>query len=214
MASHSNHQSKSRKSTRDTTQTPQWLFAALNSQYHYVLDAAATNKSALCERFYTPRNNALKKDWSADISLFLDAPNSTPAAWLNPPYSKILPWVDKVIEQQHKGVLTTLLVPRDNRTEWWPASSASKIIDIVGYYEQLGTYKSGPKKGQQKQKWRSGGIRFIDSKTCKELPAELNKPMCIIEFNPHQIGQPCQYATIAKNVLMALGQQALNQQTN
>tara|TARA_B110000503_G_C7171429_1_gene424466 strand:+ start:2528 stop:3172 length:645 start_codon:yes stop_codon:yes gene_type:complete len=209
MASNNNHQSKSNKAGRDTTQTPRWLFEAFNSQYHYVLDAAALKKSALVERYYTPRNNALKKDWSADIGLYLDANSATPAVWLNPPYSNILPWVNKVIEQQHKGILTTLLVPRDNRTQWWPANSASKIIDIVGYYENQGVYLRGPKKGQPKLKWRSGGIRFINSLTGKEEPAELNKPMCLIEFNPHLIGQPCQYSTIPKNVLMALGQKAI-----
>ena len=64
MASNNNHQSKSNKAGRDTTQTPRWLFEAFNSQYHYVLDAAALKKSALVERYYTPRNNALKKDWA------------------------------------------------------------------------------------------------------------------------------------------------------
>ncbi|TMP68372.1 DNA N-6-adenine-methyltransferase, partial [Pseudoalteromonas sp. S1649] len=149
----------------------------------------------------------LKIDWSADIIPF----EETPAVWINPPYSNILPWVDKGVEQQNKGVLSTLLVPRDNRTEWWPHDRASKIIDIVGYYEEQGVYKSGPNKGEPKLKWRSGGIRFINSRTGKEEPAELNKPMCLIEFNPHLIGQPCQFGTIQKNVLMAMGHNALNE---
>lgn len=207
MASINNHASKSTKRHRDTTRTPLWLFAAFNSQYNYVLDAAATKQSALCDHFYTKQRNALKIDWSSDIIPF----EKTPVVWINPPYSNILPWIDKVVEQQNKGVLSTLLVPRDNRTEWWPHDRASKIIDIVGYYEEQGVYKSGPNKGEPKLKWRSGGIRFINSRTGKEEPAELNKPMCLIEFNPHQIGQPCQFATIQKNVLMAMGHNALNE---
>lgn len=204
MATPSNHQSQTDKAFRDFTQTPRWLFEAFNSQYHYVLDAAALHESALLPRYYTPEQDSLSIDWSADLSDY-----DAPTVWLNPPYSDILPWVEKAHEQQQKGVGTTLLVPHDNRTQWWPAQRGGcKVIDIVGYYETA-VYKGGKKKGQSYHRWHSGGIKFIDAKTGLEMPQELNKPMCLIDFNPIYLGQPMQSGFIAKNILFAMGQAAI-----
>lgn len=40
--------------------TPQDFFDKLNEEFHFVLDAAATEKSAKCNRFYTPETDGLK----------------------------------------------------------------------------------------------------------------------------------------------------------
>ncbi|EHZ2727268.1 adenine methyltransferase [Vibrio parahaemolyticus] len=202
MATPSNHQSQTDPEFRDFTQTPPWLFHAFNAEFNYDLDAAALPESALCARYYTPEIDGLKQDWSKEFSF-----NRRPAVWINPPFSDILPWVELAKEQQKKGVLTTLLVPHDNRTEWWPHDSASEIRDIVGYHETR-VYKSGKKKGREYKKWVSGGIRFIDAKTGLEMPHELNKPMCLIVFDPFHSGH-CAHKTIRKDVLMQIGQQQL-----
>ncbi|OEF51001.1 adenine methyltransferase [Enterovibrio norvegicus] len=204
MATPSNHQSKTDAAYRDSTQTPPWLFQAFNAEFHYDLDAAALPESALVETYYTPDQDALTQDWSALFTF-----NHRPAVWLNPPFSDILPWMEKAREQQAKGVLTTLLVPRDNRTEWWPHDCASEIRDIVGYHEER-TYKTGnkQKKGQPYKKWISGGIAFVDAKTGEEMPNELNKPMCLVVFDPLHFG-PCVYKTIRKDLLMKRGHERL-----
>lgn len=205
MADINNHASKSNPAFRDYTQTPPWLFAALNHYFNYNLDGAALKISALCERFITPRQNSLKKDWS---KLLRD--EQQPSVWLNPPYSNILPWVDKAGEQRQKSVLTTLLVPRENRAQWWPYDRASQIWDIVGYYKTH-TYKTGKRKGTSTKKWCSGGIRFVNAKTGIEEKNELNKPMCVIIFDPQHIG-PCIQKSIRKDELMTIGYAALEQQ--
>lgn len=43
--------------------TPQDFFDALNREFHFELDAAATDKSAKCPAYYTPETDGLKKTW-------------------------------------------------------------------------------------------------------------------------------------------------------
>ena len=39
--------------------TPQGFFDTLNAEFHFTLDAAATEKSAKCKNFYTPETDGL-----------------------------------------------------------------------------------------------------------------------------------------------------------
>lgn len=43
--------------------TPQAFFDDLNREFHFVLDAAATAKSAKCPAYYTPETDGLKSPW-------------------------------------------------------------------------------------------------------------------------------------------------------
>jgi len=208
MAEPSNHKSTTDKAYRDLTQTPPWLFAAFNSLYHYDIDLAALPQSAHCSRYYTPEIDALKQNWRNDLAHI-----QKPTGWLNPPFSDILPWKQKCLEEQEKGFTTTLFVPRENRAQWWVAGLGVKVIDIVGYYTDK-VYASGPKKDTAYKKWCSGGIKFVDAKTGQESKHELNKPMCLIEFNPSMLGQPTQYTHIRKDHLFARGQAALQTALN
>ncbi|GEK08909.1 DNA N-6-adenine-methyltransferase [Pseudoalteromonas peptidolytica] len=202
MAEPSNHKSLTDPEYRDQTQTPPWLFAAFNFMYQYDLDAAATHKSAHCNRYFTPEDDALSIDWSETL-----AEIDKPTVWLNPPFSNIYPWFLHCLEQQKKGVLTTMFVPHENRAKWWPAGYPVKITDIVGYWQEV-PIKS--KVGGTRKVWRSGGIRFVNAKTGIENKCELNKPMCLIEFNPDYLGQETQYSSIQKSVLLDLGHGELN----
>ena len=207
MANVNSHASKSNVAFRDFTQTPKWLFEAFNHRFNYNLDGAALPVSALCKQFITPKQNSLKTDWSTLLS-----DQAKPSVWVNPPYSNILPWVKKAIEQREKGVLNTLFVPHENRAEWWPDADASEIWDIVGYYKNH-TYKSGKQKGQTAKKWVSGGIKFVNAKTGIEEKNELNKPMSLIIFDPMHSGG-CIHKSIRKDILMRIGMAALEQQQN
>lgn len=44
--------------------TPKAFFEKLNAEFHFVLDAAATEKSAKCPKYYTPETNGLSKSWN------------------------------------------------------------------------------------------------------------------------------------------------------
>ena len=44
--------------------TPQDFFDKLNSEFHFVLDAAATERSAKCKKYYTPETDGLVQSWN------------------------------------------------------------------------------------------------------------------------------------------------------
>jgi DNA N-6-adenine-methyltransferase (Dam). len=43
--------------------TPQGFFDELNREFHFTLDAAATDKTAKCDKYYTPETDGLKNPW-------------------------------------------------------------------------------------------------------------------------------------------------------
>lgn len=44
-------------------ETPQDVFDELNAEFHFSLDAAATEENAKCERYYTKAEDGLKMPW-------------------------------------------------------------------------------------------------------------------------------------------------------
>lgn len=53
--------------------TPQNFFDTLDQEFHFGLDAAATDKSAKCPLYYTPETDGLKSPWnvSGGVKLFI-----------------------------------------------------------------------------------------------------------------------------------------------
>lgn len=43
--------STTQTNTRDMTQTPLWLFPALDREFNFILDAAAQPETALCKKY-------------------------------------------------------------------------------------------------------------------------------------------------------------------
>jgi site-specific DNA-methyltransferase (adenine-specific) len=69
--------------------TPQKLFDELNKEFNFTLDPCAIPENAKCEKFYTPEDDGLSKDWS----------NET--VFCNPPYGReIGKWVKKCAETE------------------------------------------------------------------------------------------------------------------
>lgn len=44
--------------------TPQSFFNELNDEFHFVLDAAATERTAKCDRYFTPKTDGLSQNWN------------------------------------------------------------------------------------------------------------------------------------------------------
>lgn len=82
--------------------TPQDFFDKLNNEFHFTLDAAATEKSAKCNKFYTPQTDGLKMPWSV---------GGGESVFCNPPYGRTLGlWVRKAYEEAHAGTTVVLLI--------------------------------------------------------------------------------------------------------
>lgn len=95
-----------RKAAKDEWETPQDLFDKWHQQYHFTLDVAALPHNAKCDRFYTPREDGLKHPWEG-------------VCWLNPPYSKILPWIQKADISAQAGATVACLLPLRPDAQWW-----------------------------------------------------------------------------------------------
>ena len=64
--------------------TPQDFFDRLNEEFHFTLDAAATDKSAKCPAYYTPETDGLTAPWNIGGG----------SVFCNPPYGRALgAWV-------------------------------------------------------------------------------------------------------------------------
>lgn len=90
--------------------TPKNLFDELDKEFHFVLDPAATDKSAKCKRFYTPKDDGLKQSW-----------NFGGAVFCNPPYGRdVQNWVRKAFEESQKMPFpVVLLLPSRTDTTYF-----------------------------------------------------------------------------------------------
>lgn len=91
--------------------TPQKLFDDLNDEFHFSLDAAANDKNAKCEHYFTLKQDALLQDWST--------PKGN-AVFVNPPYGKnIWAWCKKAYEESQKGTTVVMLIHARTDTRWF-----------------------------------------------------------------------------------------------
>lgn len=82
-----------RSSSSGEWTTPHDLFAELDAEFHFDVDAASTDENALCERHFTAADDGLAQEWSGTV-------------WCNPPYGRqIGKWMRKAAESNGGGSL-------------------------------------------------------------------------------------------------------------
>ena len=85
--------------------TPQDFFDKLNAEFGFVLDPAATDKTAKCSLYYTPETDGLSQSWDRGGAVFC-----------NPPYGReIGKWVQKAFEEARGGVSDCFTYPSADR---------------------------------------------------------------------------------------------------
>lgn len=89
------------ETTSDDYYTPKWIFDTL--ELHFDLDVASPPHPTHvpCDRYYTQADDGLTQPWHGRV-------------WLNPPYSKPSPWVERFCAHAN-GVA---LLPTSNG-QWW-----------------------------------------------------------------------------------------------
>ncbi|RLZ31990.1 phage N-6-adenine-methyltransferase, partial [Escherichia coli] len=93
---------------RDSWRTPPEIFAALNAEFVFQLDAAASEKNRLCRLFISQEQNTLTTSWPEAMGY------ASGYVWLNPPYSNISPFVKKAAtENKFSSVGCVMLLPAD-----------------------------------------------------------------------------------------------------
>lgn len=86
--------------------TPLDLFAKLDAEFGFTVDASSSHENALCERHWTAEEDGLKQDWTGEV------------VWCNPMYDRhIVEWVQKAIDAPR--CTTCLLLPVSTDTKWW-----------------------------------------------------------------------------------------------
>lgn len=171
--------SKTPLDQRDLWRTPPALFASLNAEFCFQLDAAAAPHNALCRKFITAEQNTLETPW-AD---YLNVPGYV---WLNPPYSDITPFVKKAAAESINQIGTVMLVPADTSVGWFKEAiqTASEVRFIT-----------------------AGRLAFINPVTGKPVSGN-SKGSILIIWRPYPRTH-CEFTTVERDVLMEFGTKLL-----
>ncbi|QLU81227.1 phage N-6-adenine-methyltransferase [Enterobacter hormaechei] len=171
--------SKTPLEQRDLWRTPPALFASLDAEFCFQLDAAAAPHNALCRKFITAEQNTLETPWSD----YLNVPGYI---WLNPPYSDITPFVKKAAAESSNQIGTVMLVPADTLVGWFKEAiqTASEVRFIT-----------------------AGRLAFINPVTGKPVSGN-NKGSMLIIWRPYPRTH-CHFATVDRDELMAFGAKLL-----
>ena len=93
------------KSTNQSWETPDSLFAALDAQFHFTRDVCASSLNTKCDNFWSEEDSCLDKTW--------DGVN-----WMNPPYKNMKVFIKKAYEERVNAI-TVCLIPARTNTRWW-----------------------------------------------------------------------------------------------
>lgn len=88
-------------------ETPQPLFDALNAEFHFTLDAAASFANRKVQKYFSKEQDAFRLQWRG-------------VCWLNPEYGNgIDRWMAKAMKSSQEGATVVCLVPARTDTRWW-----------------------------------------------------------------------------------------------
>lgn len=102
----------------DEWSTPQDFFDALDAEFSFDLDVAASRENHKCGFYFTMEDDALAQDWarfSPSGFEFLDPPT----CFMNPPYSRCREFIAKAALEAERGATVVCLVPSRTDTRWW-----------------------------------------------------------------------------------------------
>ena len=170
---------------RDAYRTPPELFAALDAEFNFKLDVAASNENMLCDFRITEEENCLITDWFAAAGMI---GNTGWFAWMNPPYSDIGPFVKRAAEMAKQGIGCVMLVMADTSVGWYSEAikTCQEVRFIVG-----------------------GRISFLDPVTGKPAAGN-NKGSMFLIWHPFGRTAPM-VSHVQRDELMAKGRELLAQ---
>ena len=185
---------------RDAYQTPPAVFAALNAEFNFKVDVAASRHNALCDIHISDEENALTRDWTPDNSGWAGC-----YVWCNPPYSDIGPWVKKAAEQAAKGIGTVMLVMMDQSVGWFKDAfqTCQEVRLIIGgrlsFIEPTtGKPAAGNNKGSMFLIWHPFG-RLAPVFSCIEREELLNSGTAALAQSPAETPAPATELPVAND---------------
>ncbi|MEA1065722.1 phage N-6-adenine-methyltransferase [Erwinia sp. HR93] len=171
---------------KDLWRTPPEIFAALDAEFGFQIDAAASAENALCRRYITAEQNTLVTPWRDYITI----PGHV---WLNPPYSDITPFVAKAAAEKSNGVGCVMLLPADTSVGWYRRAieTASEIRFITASVDDTGRVTGGR-------------IKFLNPLTGIPQGGN-NKGSMLIIWHPYPRSGECRMTAVDRDVLMEYG---------
>lgn len=166
---------------RDSWRTPPALFAALNAEFIFQIDAAATEENRLCRLFISEEENTLTTSWPQAMGY------AEGYVWLNPPYSDIGPFVEKVAhENKWSRIGCVMLLPADTSVGWFSQAieTASEVRFITG-----------------------GRLAFVNPANGKPISGN-NKGSMLVIWHPWPRTH-CRFTTVNRDELMEFGEKLL-----
>lgn len=118
-------------------QTPPALFARLDKEFDFTLDAAASAENACCATYFTEADNALIQPWDGRV-------------WVNPPYGRaggqFMAYAWQMVYEAQTAEVVVLLVPARTDTQAWHtyAMRGAEIRLIQGRIQFVGAPNAAP----------------------------------------------------------------------
>ena len=106
--------SLNRGGSRQDYQTPMVLLDAIKRRLgieSFAIDLAASADNTAASRYFTSENNALEQNWTIAIG--------DGWGWMNPPFGKMEPWVEKCAAEGDEGTKIAVLLPASIGAKWW-----------------------------------------------------------------------------------------------
>jgi len=101
----------------DEQATPQWMFKILHDEFKFNLDVCASRKNHKRPEYLTEKHDGLKHGWGK-------------VNFCNPPYSNILPWYTKAIEERDQNGATTVFVTKYDPSTKHGVLAAAEMDEI------------------------------------------------------------------------------------
>jgi phage N-6-adenine-methyltransferase len=110
-------------SRTDDWATPEDLFSALDLEFQFTLDVAASAKNAKCKKYFNKRVNGLQQDWKKG--------SRGGAVFCNPPYGKgVADWLQKAFKEAQAGCTVVCLIPFRSDTKYFHEDILHKASEI------------------------------------------------------------------------------------
>jgi site-specific DNA-methyltransferase (adenine-specific) len=124
-----------RTSARQDWRTPDALYATLDREFAFTLDAAADAENTRTAAHRSRTDDGLLASWAGE------------RVWLNPPYRDCRLWVRKARQEAERGAVVVCLIPARCDTAWWiedVVPHATEVRFIRGRLRFKGALNSAP----------------------------------------------------------------------
>lgn len=88
--------------------TPRAVFASLDAEFGFTVDACASTTNACLPRFWSEADDGLMQSWADE------------RVYMNPPYGRqIARWMEKAVNEAATADCIVALVPSRTDSRWW-----------------------------------------------------------------------------------------------